>query len=350
MIFAAFMSFAGIGWANPSSSYGGFALTPLMQNLTAGTIVSQISSPLYDDILFSCSANSTVAGSVEWGTTYPPFSHGDTLLRFNTGNLTLTLPVDTGAIYFYIEPQHNVTLQFTVSTACGSHLLLPFNQTIYRTVGIAFWSKHVGATVKQIQIISFPPTTLAVGTIAIAAGYFSSRASSIYVSDSNVYLMTPILPVIITLSLRSHNGSQLSNLSDVLNTASLSLQLRGGIFNASYQFTQLHDNNFGDYVFGARPGGPGVYTITALSNCQTVTVGSPLAIIVGCSLEPLQHPNLKYVCYKFQDGSSSKYKKLLGSSLGHHGHTDLTPGFTIKYSALNATFFDCSCSLQQYQP
>ncbi|OHB75070.1 MAG: hypothetical protein A2W31_04885 [Planctomycetes bacterium RBG_16_64_10] len=95
--------FTDLGTAAPPASLGGFAMTPFPDDLRDnGTSVTSVASPLGGTVDFSLALVLTEVGS-GWAT----WSHGytgDVYFDVQASSVTMTLPAQTAAFYFYAEP------------------------------------------------------------------------------------------------------------------------------------------------------------------------------------------------------------------------------------------------------
>lgn len=98
---------------------GPYTMTPFPADPSSdGSVLSSISSPLGGSLGFTGDVQHLIAGS-SWST----WSHGYTGDVYWTQagtSLTLTMPPETGAFYFYAEPDQFSTFQITATTDDGT--------------------------------------------------------------------------------------------------------------------------------------------------------------------------------------------------------------------------------------
>ncbi|HLP09591.1 MAG TPA: PEP-CTERM sorting domain-containing protein [Opitutaceae bacterium] len=148
--------------AAPGSGLGPYTMTSFGADLRPDfSSVSSVDSPLGGSVLFSSPQQIRTVGS-NWAT----WSHGytGTVYYGGTTTLTLTLPTQTGAFYFYIEPNPFSDVSFTFTS--GDH---SFAEIVNGTGGaeyVGFYGLN-GSTIDSISISA--ETDFAVGEFAIAS-------------------------------------------------------------------------------------------------------------------------------------------------------------------------------------
>jgi len=172
--------FQNLGTAAPPASVAGFTMTPFDQGTQAaianGTNVSSIpGGPNGTSIGISPVSSKGTVG-VTWGT----WSHGYTgAMYYSNGSTqaTLTLPANTAAFYFYVNPNPFAFHAVTATTSTGETSEAIQVSGNGGANGFAFYST-AGETITSITVTS--TADFAVGEFGINAGSATTCASEGY--------------------------------------------------------------------------------------------------------------------------------------------------------------------------
>lgn len=113
---------SNLGTGAPPATVGGFAMTPFADDdLAVGSSVNSLNTPLGGAIGFSSTVSARQIGN-GWAT----WSHGYTgdVYATSSQTLTLTLPGDVDAFYFYVEPNNFSLFDVTVTSDTGTETVL----------------------------------------------------------------------------------------------------------------------------------------------------------------------------------------------------------------------------------
>ncbi|MBN2024309.1 MAG: hypothetical protein JW809_16115 [Pirellulales bacterium] len=154
-----------LGTSAPPGALGAFTMTAFPDDTgLLGVNVSSLASPLGGDLAFSPSVNHRQIGA-GWAT----WSHGYTGdVYFSNGatSVTLSMPAETGAFYFYAEPNPFALHTFvTVETASG----VSVTQDIHGSSGAAgfgFYTTDLADVLSSITVSS--DVDFALGEFGIA--------------------------------------------------------------------------------------------------------------------------------------------------------------------------------------
>lgn len=185
---------SNLGTGAPPATVGGFAMTAFPNDgLAEFSNINSLNTPLGGAIGFSSTVSARVVGS-SWGT----WSHGYTGdVYFSTGQtLTLTLPSDVDALYFYVESNNFGLFDVTVTSETGTETVLDVQGNagangfgVYGTAGtqissitISFEAGSSGFAVGEFGIareMTVPePSTLALlGLAMLGAGALRRRGA-----------------------------------------------------------------------------------------------------------------------------------------------------------------------------
>ncbi|HLP02827.1 MAG TPA: PEP-CTERM sorting domain-containing protein [Opitutaceae bacterium] len=150
--------------AAPGAALGPYTMTSFGADLRpAFSSVSSVDSPLGGSVLFSTPQEIRSIGG-GWAT----WSHGYTgTVYFGGGtSLTLTLPTQTWAFYFYIEPDPFSDVSFTFTSGDNSFSEVVNGNSAAEYIG--FYGLN-GSTIDSINISA--DTGFAVGEFAIASSF-----------------------------------------------------------------------------------------------------------------------------------------------------------------------------------
>ena len=167
------IQFSNLGTAAPPASVGGYVMTPFDQSAQAmvpdsyaNTVTVIPGSPIPGTLSITPVYKATTPSS--WGT----WSHGyGGAVYYNPGNqTTLTLPANTHAFYFYVEPDSGVFNLTAIADSGTSSGPIPVNGSFGAT-GYAFYST-AGEAITSITI------TTQEGYSAFAVGEFGINGQS----------------------------------------------------------------------------------------------------------------------------------------------------------------------------
>lgn len=158
--------YVDLGTAAPPSTLGTLTVTPfslaLQAAVTNGTSVTVIpGSPIPGNLTSSVSLTKRTVPGGGWSS----WSHGYTGAVYsytNNSAVTLTLPPNTNAFYFYVEP-NNLTHSYTITTNSGttSGAISVFYMSGAR--GSGFYTTQPGETIVSITITGGDSSVNAIG-------------------------------------------------------------------------------------------------------------------------------------------------------------------------------------------
>jgi hypothetical protein len=162
---ASFAANAGIAFSNlgitaPPTSVGGFAVTPFdqapQQAIADFTLVSNIpGSPVAGTLTISPESDKRTAGTSWWAGNPDAWGHGYTgpVFYVTSRPAVLTLPPNTHAFYFYVQPDEGGTFDVTATTDSGatSGAVAVSSGPTGSANGFAFYST-AGETITSISI------------------------------------------------------------------------------------------------------------------------------------------------------------------------------------------------------
>lgn len=157
---------SNLGTAAPPVTLGSYTMTPFPldpRSLVGFPIVADVPSPLGGVVGFAPGLSHRRIG-MGWAT----WSHGYTGdVYFNTGTTTvLTLPANTGAFYFYAEPNNFGIFTITATAQDGTSL----TQMVNGMAGAAGWGfRHEGGVAGSLTSITI---VSAAGAAGSAVGEF----------------------------------------------------------------------------------------------------------------------------------------------------------------------------------
>lgn len=169
-VHAAFMAMP-LGVNPPPSQLGSNTMTPFGADpQSENASVTSVASPLGGTVDFSITMTHEIVGS-SWET----WSHGytgDVYYTQGIQSITLTLPANTTAFYFYAEPKASATYTITAATPNPMNPMYPMS--IFQEVngdggasGFAFFINNVSGTISSINISCGDPTGFAIGEFGI---------------------------------------------------------------------------------------------------------------------------------------------------------------------------------------
>ena len=153
------------GDAAPALTLGGFTMTPFLPDVRPEFgLVNSVPSPLGGNLGSSINLQHLLVGS-GWGTWSNGYT-GDAYYTDGALSLTLTLPVNTGAFYFYAEPNDQAAFNFTATAQNGTQIV----QSADGNAGATYFGFFGtgGDTVQSVTISS--TTDFAIGEFGIARG------------------------------------------------------------------------------------------------------------------------------------------------------------------------------------
>lgn len=159
---AAIVGVAG-GDTAPAPNLGPFTMTTFLPDVRAEFgFVNSVPSPLGGNVGFSGNLIHLVVGS-GWATWSNGYT-GDVYYTDGALSRTLTLPANTGAFYFFAEPNDSVAFNFTATAQNGTQIL----QSASGNAGATYFGFY-GTGGDTIQTISISSTTdFAIGEFGIA--------------------------------------------------------------------------------------------------------------------------------------------------------------------------------------
>jgi hypothetical protein len=152
------------GDAAPGSNLGPYSMTPFLSDLRPEFgFVNSVPSPIGGNVGFSGNLIHLVVGS-GWSTWSNGYT-GDVYYTDGALSRTLILPANTGAFYFYAEPNDAGSFNFTVTAQNGTQIL----QSASGNGGATYFGFFGtgGDTVQSIVITS--TTDFAMGEFGIAS-------------------------------------------------------------------------------------------------------------------------------------------------------------------------------------
>ncbi|MEO7318202.1 MAG: PEP-CTERM sorting domain-containing protein [Chthoniobacteraceae bacterium] len=151
------------GDAAPALTLGPYPMTPFLPDVRPEFgFVNTVPSPISGNVGSSINLQHLLVGS-GWGTWSNGYA-GDAYYTDGALSLTLTLPADTGAFYFYAQPNDFAAFNFTATAQNGTQIL----QSAAGNAGATYFGFFGtgGDTVQSVTISS--TTDFAIGQFGIA--------------------------------------------------------------------------------------------------------------------------------------------------------------------------------------
>ena len=162
----------------PPATLGGFTMTPFPDDPQPMGSVSSVLSPLGGSVTFDQDLTHVEVGS-GWAT----WSHGYTEDVYHTAfagtptSVTMTLPANTIAFYFYAEPNHFGVFNITATAQDGTYLSVPVAGNAGAN-GFGFYSPDE-MYLTYITVTTADLAGMAVGEFGIAEEYYQTHHTQV---------------------------------------------------------------------------------------------------------------------------------------------------------------------------